>query len=48
MVWVLKRHFAMEAAKRIHSLETKETAAAEFLNSIYVLEQRCRGVKCDI
>lgn len=48
MVWVLKRHFAMGAAKRMHSLETKETAAAEFLNSIYVLEQRCRGVKCDI
>lgn len=37
----------MEAAKKMHSLETKE-AAAEFLNSINVLEQRCRGVKCGI
>lgn len=38
----------MEAGKRMHSIETKEAAAAEFLNSIYMLDQRCRGVKYDI
>lgn len=32
----------------MHSVETKEAAAAEFLTGICVLDQRCRGVKYNI
>lgn len=32
----------------MHSVETKDGAAAKFLNSIHVLDQRCWGVKYDI
>lgn len=32
----------------MHSVETKDGAASEFLDSTYVLDQRCWGVKYDI
>jgi len=32
----------------MHSVEAKGAAAAESLNSVYVLDHRCRGIKYSI
>lgn len=41
-------HKLQKIGKRMHSVETKDEAATEFLNSSYVLDQWCWGVKYDI
>lgn len=43
-----RKDLAVEAGKGMHSVETEESAAVDFLNSVYVLDRRYRVVKYNI